>query len=88
MVINSGPGGQPDEAFVLEGVELDSSQAVEKSSRSLPGETVSREPAPWGPRAGPFPPQTRRPESPLPGPGLSTQMSAPHPRRPLGPRAS
>lgn len=53
MVINRGPGGQPDEAFVLEGVELDSSQAVEKSSRSLPGETVSREPgAPFPLRPG------------------------------------
>ena len=55
----------------MEGVEIDSSQAVEKSSQSLPGEPVSWELAPWGLRGTPTPPQTRWPESPLPGPGLS-----------------
>lgn len=55
----------------MEGVEIDSSQAVEKSSQSLPGEAVSREPAPRGPWGTPAPPQTRWPESPPPGPGLS-----------------
>lgn len=77
MVIDGGPGGWPDEAFVLEGVKTDNLQAAQKSSRSPSGEPVS-----LGCLGGPAAPQQTCGQRALaPAPARAGQPSL-HPARP------